>query len=251
MRLLIVDDEDSLLMTLVANLELEGFEVVGAETALSALELLHREAFDLVLTDIRMPGMNGVELFRTVRSQHPEMPVILMTAFAVESLIDEAILEGAFAVLPKPFDIEHVIAVLSRAVSRPVVLLVNRQQGVEPAAATLRAMGVACHECEDEDETLSAVRDRKADVIVVDLGMLGDKTPEFVRQVLSIDPSVGVITIAVQLVPELFQKVAAVGVSACLLRPLAPAELVRIIARTRARPATRSPSHRPRLGAEA
>jgi DNA-binding NtrC family response regulator len=250
MRLLIVDDEASLLMTLVANLELEGFAVVGAENALCALDLLRREAFDLVLTDIRMPGMNGVELFRTIRSQHPEMPVILMTAFAVESLIDEAILQGAFAVLPKPFDIEHMIAVLSRAVSRPVVLLVNRHHGVEPAAATLRAMGVACRECEDEDETLSAVRDRKADVIVADLGMLGDKTPEFVRQVLSVDSSVGVITIAVHLLPELFQKVAAVGASACLLHPLAPAELVRIIARMRARPLTRSPSDRARLRVE-
>jgi DNA-binding NtrC family response regulator len=251
MRILIVDDEDSLLMTLVANLELEGFEVVGAENALRALELLRRETFDLILTDIRMPGMNGVELFRNIRSQNPAMPVILMTGFAVESLVDEAILEGAFAVLPKPFDIEHAIAVLSRAVSRPVVLLVNRRDGVEPAAATLRAMGIACSECENEAETLSAVRDRKADIIVADLEMLGDKTPELVRQVLSVDPSVAVITIAVHLVPELFQRVAALGASACLLQPLAPAELVRIIARARARPLSRSPSSRPELSGEA
>jgi DNA-binding NtrC family response regulator len=250
MRILIVDDENSLLLTLVANLELEGFQVVGAANALCALELLRHEAFDLVLTDIRMPGMNGVELFRTIRSQHPDMPVILMTGFALESLIDEAILEGAFAVLPKPFDIEHAIAVLSRAVSRPVVLLVNRHHGVEPAAATLRAMGIACRECEGEVETLSAVRDRKADVIVADLGMLGDKTPELVRQVLSVDPSVAVITIAGHMVPDLFQKVAALGASACLLQPLAPAELVRVIARARARPLTHSPSDRPGQGGE-
>jgi DNA-binding NtrC family response regulator len=247
MRILIVDDEDSLLLTLVANLELEGFEVVGAGNASCALELLRRETFDLVLTDIRMPGMNGVDLFRTIRSQNPDMPVILMTGFAVESLVDEAILEGAFAVLPKPFDVEHVIAVLSRAVSRPVVLLVNHSEGAEPAAAALRAMGIACRTAADEEGTLSAVRDRIADVIVVDLGMLGHGTPRFVQRMLAVDPSVAVITIAARLVPDLFQKVAAVGVSACLLEPLAPSELVRFIARARARPlsrpASRLPSH--------
>jgi DNA-binding NtrC family response regulator len=249
MRILIVDDEDSLLLTLVANLELEGFEVIGAGDPMGALELVRREAFDLVLTDIRMPGMNGVELFRTIRSLRPEMPVILMTGFAVEGLVDEAILEGAFAVLPKPFDIEQVIAVLSRAVSRPVVLVVNNREGAEPAAAALRAMGLACRTAADEEVTLSVVRDRQADVIVVDLGMLGSKTPELVERMRAIDPSIAVITIASHLVPDLFQKVAALGVSACLLQPFTPTELVRIIARARARPLARAPSHRPASGA--
>lgn len=240
MRILIVDDEDSLLLTLVANLELEGFEVIGAENAARALELLHREAFDLVLTDIRMPGMNGVELFRTIRSVSPHMPVILMTGFAIEGMVDEAILEGAFAVLPKPFDIEHVIAVLSRAVSRPVVLLVNHAEGAEPRAAMLSAMGVACRTAADEAGILAAVQNRQADVIVVDLGMLGNETPQFLQRMRAVDPSVAVITIAAQLLPELFQSVAALGVEACLLHPVSPKELVRVIARARARPLARA-----------
>jgi DNA-binding NtrC family response regulator len=244
MRILIVDDEDSLLLTLVANLELEGFDVVGAEDASSALELLREQDFDLVLTDIRMPGMNGVELFRTIRNLRPEMPVILMTGFAVEGLVDEAILQGAFAVLPKPFDIEHVIAVLSRALSRPVVLLVDHGEGAEPAAAALRAMGLACRTVADEEGTLSLIRGREADVIVVDLGTLGSKAPELVQHMLRLDPSIAVITVASHLVPDLFQKVAAMGVSACLLRPLTPPELVRAIARARSQPPARVPSHR-------
>src|SRR4051812_20372347 len=120
MRILIVDDEGSLLLTLVANLELEGFDVVGAQDPAVALRLVAEQHFDLVLTDIRMPGMTGIALFRAIRSIGADMPVILMTAFAAESLIDEAVQEGVFAVLPKPFDIEHVIFALSRALSRPM-----------------------------------------------------------------------------------------------------------------------------------
>jgi DNA-binding NtrC family response regulator len=240
MRILIVDDEDSLLLTLVANLELEGFEVIGAEDAARALELLHQQVFDLVLTDIRMPGMNGVELFRTIRSLNPQMPVILMTGFAIEGVVDEAILEGAFAVLPKPFDIEHVIAVLSRAVSRPVVLLVNHAEGAEPPAAILSAMGIACRTAADEAGILAAVQNRLADVIVVDLGLLGSETPQLVQRMRAVDPSIAVITIATQLVPDLFQSVAALGVEACLLQPVSPKELVRVIARARARPLARA-----------
>ena len=93
MRVLIVDDERSLLLTLVANLELEGFEVVAASDGARALELVREQRFDLLLTDVRMPGMNGVDLFRQIRRVCPQMPVILMTAYAVETLIDEAIQE--------------------------------------------------------------------------------------------------------------------------------------------------------------
>src|SRR5271166_5091781 len=100
MRILLVDDEQSLLMTLAANLELDGLDVTTAESGQRALELFESEPFDLVLSDIRMPGMNGVDLFRRIRAQRPECPVVLMTAFALEGLVQEAIAEGVFTVLP-------------------------------------------------------------------------------------------------------------------------------------------------------
>ena len=62
--ILVVDDEESLRITLAANLELSGFEVVEAANGTQALEILENRAFDVVLSDIRMPGMNGVELFQ-------------------------------------------------------------------------------------------------------------------------------------------------------------------------------------------
>src|SRR5687768_8603866 len=100
MRVLLVDDEGSILLTLAANLELEGFEVECANSGAQALDLIERQHFDLVLSDVRMPGMNGVDLFRRIRSKNTDIPVLLMTGFAIETLLEDAINEGVFAVLP-------------------------------------------------------------------------------------------------------------------------------------------------------
>jgi DNA-binding NtrC family response regulator len=235
MRILIVDDEGALLLTLVANLELEGFDVVGAQDARSALSLLAEQHFDLVLTDIRMPGMSGVELFRAVRSVRPEIPVILMTAFAAESLINEAVQEGVFAVLPKPFDIEHVIFALTRALSRPLVLLVDDAEEARPLAQALQAIGVPSQVTSTHQTSVQAVQEGPADVVLVNIEALADG-PALVESILQLDASIAVIATSSSAAPDLFRKVAELGAFACLLKPLEPRRLVQLVARARARP---------------
>ena len=139
LRVLLVDDEPSMLLTLAANLELEGLEVETATSGAQALLLVRDKAFDLVLSDVRMPKMNGVELFREIHKLHPKLPFILMTAFAMESLIEQAIREGAFTVLPKPFDIDQVLKTLLHAAARPTALIVDGQR--QEAIAAVEALG--------------------------------------------------------------------------------------------------------------
>lgn len=244
MRILIVDDEGSLLLTLVANLELEGFEVVGAQDPESALRLVGEQHFDLVLTDIRMPGMSGLELFRAIRGTHPDMPVILMTAFAAETLIEQAVQEGVFAVLPKPFDIEHVIFALSRALSRPMVLLVDEPNDATPLAGALGAVGLATCQASDHPTTVLAVQEAPADVVLINLQLVDDGAA-LVERVLELDPSIAVIATSSSSMPELFRKVAELGAFACVLKPLQPQRLVHLIARARARPQRLHASSRP------
>jgi DNA-binding NtrC family response regulator len=237
MRILIVDDEGSLLLTLVANLELEGFDVVGAEDACSALTLLQQQTFDLVLTDIRMPGMSGLELFRAIRRTHPTLPVIMMTAFAAETLIEQAVQEGVFAVLPKPFDIEHVVFALSRAFSRPVVLLVEDSVEAKPLAEALQAVGLTASISADHQASVVAAQQAPADVVFVNVELVDDG-PALVESLLRLDASIAVIATASRAAPELFRKVAELGAFACLLKPLEPERLVHLVARARARPQT-------------
>src|SRR5262245_49177517 len=121
-KILLVDDDESVRITLAANLELEGLEVVEAESASRGLALLQQQSFDLLLSDVRMPGMGGVELFLAVKRVAPDLPVLLMTGFTSEEAVTTAVSAGVFAVLIKPFDISHVVKTLQRALQRPVVL---------------------------------------------------------------------------------------------------------------------------------
>jgi DNA-binding NtrC family response regulator len=102
MRILVVEDEESLRITLAANLELEGYEVVEAQNGKEAIELLGQQKFDLVLSDIRMPKATGVDVLLYAKQHHPGLPVVLMTAYAMEDQVRKAVSEGVFAVLKKP-----------------------------------------------------------------------------------------------------------------------------------------------------
>jgi DNA-binding NtrC family response regulator len=234
MRILVVDDERSLLLTLAGNLELDGFDVTTAENGEQALALFRSQPFDLVLSDVRMPGMNGVDLFRQIRALRPECPVVLMTAFAVEGLVRDAIAEGVFTVLPKPFDVDKVVVALTRAIRSPTVLVIDEEP---PVAATtteaLLACGVrAAHET-DAKHAIEAVREGSVDVCVIDLGIHGMSATQLMQELQRLDPSIVHIAVAGHDVPALMREAAANGAFVCLRKPVNPSELVEVIARAR------------------
>ena len=114
--ILIVDDEPEMLSLLQTDLELRGFAVTTAATADDALELLRDRAFDAVLTDIFMPGINGIEFCDRLTANNPDVPAIVMTAFGSMETAVEALRVGAFDFVTKPLDSELVVAALRRAV---------------------------------------------------------------------------------------------------------------------------------------
>lgn len=233
-RVLLVDDEESLRITLAANLELEGFEVVEASSGEEALSAAQGQSFDIVLTDIRMPGMNGIELFRRLKAANPHLPVVLMTAFANEDLVDDGLRNGAFTLLSKPFDLDHAARVLSRASRNPVVLVIDDEQPVaESAAAALSAAGLRACAVLDGQKALQRIASGDVDVCVVDLVMPGMDGAELVDRLKKLDASVAVIAVSGHSVPEMLGRVAAAGAFRCMQKPLAPEELVHTIARAR------------------
>ena len=104
-NILIVDDDADARMTLVHVLQKEGYTVTGAATAEEALGRFDRTPFDLVLTDVRMEGMDGIELLRAVKSRRSEVPVIIMTAFASIDTAVRAIDERAVRLPPQALPI--------------------------------------------------------------------------------------------------------------------------------------------------
>ena len=106
-RILVADDHDSLRRGLARALRETGHEVEEATNGNAAIELLHRGQFDVVLSDLKMGGSDGLDVLRTAKSLHPTSAVILMTGFGSVNTAVEAMKIGAFDYVQKPFEIEE------------------------------------------------------------------------------------------------------------------------------------------------
>lgn len=113
-KLLIVDDEEDFLKIFSAFLTRKGFNVVATKNGFEAIEQVKKDNFSFILLDVVMPGMNGVEAFKRIKAIRPECPVAMMTAYAVEELLDEAKREGAVAVFKKPIDLPNLTRFIRR-----------------------------------------------------------------------------------------------------------------------------------------
>src|ERR1700687_1429801 len=127
-NLLIVDDELGMRQFLTHLFQREGHSVRVAENGRQALEALRQEPADLIISDIKMPDMNGIELLRAARERLPEVEVIMMTAFASVETAREAFLLGAYDFVQKPFDNELLKETVARALQK--VSLVKEKQAL-------------------------------------------------------------------------------------------------------------------------
>ena len=109
---LVVDDEKNIRVTLADILVGEGYEVRTADTGEKAVKLCHKRRFDVVLLDIRMPGMDGFEAFRLIRREQRDACVIMMSAYSTQEFRQVALDEGAAAFLRKPLDVERVLELI-------------------------------------------------------------------------------------------------------------------------------------------
>ncbi|RKY96344.1 MAG: hypothetical protein DRQ06_01650 [Candidatus Hydrothermota bacterium] len=111
-KVLIVDDEEDILWGLSGELSRQGLEVMTASKGTEALDLLKKGKVDFLITDIRMPDISGVELLLKARELHPELKVIVMTAYGSEDIKNEVMRKGAISYLEKPFDFEQLLNLL-------------------------------------------------------------------------------------------------------------------------------------------
>jgi len=116
-KLLIVDDNEGVRHLVARWLERAGFSVREAGDGMEAVEMIRRETPDIVLADIRMPNMDGIELARIVKSEHPQVKVILMTAYSSPQTIAQARREGVDDYLEKPFTKDQVERIAREALA--------------------------------------------------------------------------------------------------------------------------------------
>lgn len=139
----IIDDDKSIRWVLEKALQQAGIETRVFEQAEPALNQLRREHPDAIITDIRMPGMDGLTLLKHANEAHPDLPVIIMTAHSdLESAVT-SYRSGAFEYLPKPFDVDEAVSLIERAVAHFAELSVDVIAPTEPEPPTQEIIGEA------------------------------------------------------------------------------------------------------------
>jgi signal transduction histidine kinase len=143
-HILIVDDEVSVLLTIQGILELDGYAVSATSSGDHALELIGTQHFDVVLTDLRLDGMEGIDLLREVRRQSPDTASIMLTGYASLDSAVAALREGAYDYLFKPCDVLEMRTTVARAVerSRLAAQLRDRIRDLEQANETIRQLNL-------------------------------------------------------------------------------------------------------------
>src|SRR5437867_10496643 len=127
-KILLIEDDASIVGGLKKELRAEGYEVAVAEREDTGLAQAKEQTFDVVITDLKMPGLSGLELVRQLHAAKPKLPIILMTAFGTSETAIEATKLGAYDYLLKPFDMAELLDLIAKAVacnrlmSEPVIM---------------------------------------------------------------------------------------------------------------------------------
>lgn len=117
-KVLLVDDEEEFVTTLAERLEMRGFDPSIAISGDQALSMVQDKVFDLIVLDLMMPGIGGLEVMKQIKSVNPEMPIILLTGQGSTKEGMEGMNQGAFDFLMKPLDIEELISQIHEALGK-------------------------------------------------------------------------------------------------------------------------------------
>ncbi len=233
--ILLVDDEPGVRMTLAANLELEGFTVSEAASVFEAIELLTHNRFDLLISDVRMPGLDGVAGLERLRAIQPELPAILVTGYDADSMVTQAISKGAFTVLAKPILAATLVGVVRSCLAGPVVLVVDDEAPFrETLVEGLRLAGLQVERAANGQEALAQVERAHVDVCILDLVMPGRDGAQVFADLIEQNPNIRVIAMTGHEVGALVRSVIDSGAIHCLTKPFQMNLLTQLIGRARA-----------------
>jgi len=170
--ILIVDDDRDLAESLADVLEARGHAVELASSGEEGVERFRRRNFDVVFTDVKLPGMNGVESLFAFRQIKPDAKVVMMTGFSVEQLLTRAVENGALAVLHKPFAIPDILAVLERIRPTGIVVIADDDADfVDSIEPVLRGAGYRVLVARDGGDAVARVAAGGVDLLILDLGL--------------------------------------------------------------------------------
>lgn len=169
--ILLTDDNKEFSENLSDILELKGYKVLIASDGFHALDIVRESPVDLILMDIKMPVMNGVETFKKIKKISQDTPVIMLTAYALEELIQESLKEGAFACLKKPLDFDQLFATIEHAIPNgSMILVVDDDESLcQNLLDVLGQRGYRVSYATDSSVAIEKVRKNVYDILLLDM----------------------------------------------------------------------------------
>ncbi len=236
LRILLVDDNEDFLDSTKDVLEEEGFEVMTASSGEEAVRKVRDQAFDVVLMDIKMPGLNGVESLVEVKRRRPDIKVIMCTAYIVNGLIRQALEEGAYAVLNKPFEMDVLLRTIESSqqdLKSGLILLADRDKDLCTALSrTLTSAGHQVSVAHDGREALRLAERQPFDVLLLEMELPLIDGLELHRRIFNQQPSMlatVIITSTDELGPEAQQELKKEHGLISLTKPLDEARLLDLV----------------------
>ncbi|MBT6230402.1 MAG: response regulator [Candidatus Scalindua sp.] len=231
-KVLVVDDNIDFCENIIQILESNGYEAIGVHDGFKALETVENNGIDLVLMDVRMPTMDGVETFKKLKVISPEIPVIMITAHTENGRIREALRNGASGAFEKPLDIERLKCSMKKAIPNGAKIMIvdgNKKSsaGMMDLLSENKYQGIAVF---DGNAAIQKAREISFDIIIMDMKLPDMNFLEVYNTICDIRPKAIVIIIM-----ENREKMGAVeqslqdNVYVCLEKPLDMDHLLRVI----------------------
>jgi CheY-like chemotaxis protein len=219
---LVVDDEEDTCRNLSDILTDLGYNVEVAHDGPTALEMVRRTAYDVALLDLKMPGMDGLTLYREIKRLRAGTVALIVTAYAGSATAEEALSAGAWRVLPKPVDLPRLLNLVDEAVGQPLVLVIDDDPDLCASLwDLLREHGYRVAVAHDEAAAAAQLRDRAYKAVLIDMKLPDGDGGSVFQLVRSVNPQARTVVITGhrQELDELVRKVVNEGADAVCYKP--------------------------------
>ena len=229
-NVLIVDDDANVCKTLTNILEKKGYYITTAESGQLAIDLVKEKPFDVILMDIKMPVMGGIEAYKKIKQIRSSAAVIFMTAFSIEDLAKDVIRDGAFAVIQKPFDVDTVVNMIEKSRNGALLLVVDDDPNIgKTMKSVLERKGYSVATCLTGEEAIALAK--AIDMFFIDIKLPVLNGLETYLEIKKENPKAVTVMMTAyhQETEELVRQAIEKGAYSCLYKPFDMDKAIKII----------------------
>ena len=231
LSILIVDDDRRMARTIGDILKVKGYQAETTFSGVEALGKIEKTYFDCVLTDVKMPGMNGVELYQAIRKIYPHLAVVLMTAYSSDTLIEEGLEKGALASLTKPLDINLLLSFFSSLRREQSIVIVDDDLAFSKTLGDiLKERGFQVKEISDPHNLTEKLKPED-EVVLLDMQLNDTSGLEVLKEIRKVYPYLPVILVTGyrQEMTKAIEAALKISAYACLYKPFQIDELIQLL----------------------